>query len=1020
MCEAATAWAEGADKEVQSMVTSTVGAYSPQAAETFADPARCWEALGPTTRARLRTMRSVVCDRMHAALSLRVVTLGVPGRVTTPAEFEDFALRLLHPMVASPELSFAEVVQAVGGVTPSSPVAALLQDLDQTLELESPHAEGFSAGGPAALDSLVGYNTDRYHHLLGVWTSMVDGAVTKIGAVVDQALEAFVVALFRDDRQGVVARSKPGEVVEAVDKAVTLAADRTYLVHDTLAATFLSRVLLELGGRHTAPAAAGRRAAEYMHALLAANPPVLKPDPCVPFCMFPVRDAWLKFAKVLDVSVEEAKRVLQLYIPEPSKGGGTVQAYNTVAIMARAMDANVQLPSLSASVEAAAAGFRRAKALAADLGAFAGVVRLAATAGPGGVRYGPLYEALYPHKQPSRKRIARMLGFVLRTLSLMVASSGETPYTLAHHYEFVHTVLASSLSSKDAVLEFLGGVPCVDVYGVLGRAVDVVAGTMTLLPVLDFFHVFATSPEVQALLAAVPAGSTALEKMRAAGVQWAKPAERKRAMLAAKQRVVPQAMKHLELALGIHRWARRQHDGTSGCVRSQDVLRPLYMGRLAAFEMAARRPTTRDSDGNWAAHMAAFVFVLELDKRLALGGPDMPGRQLFASGGGFGSGSGSAGDMSSSSSSSSRESTPTSSPSPSPSSSPSGSPSASPCSSPVLGPMKNTVVPTRPAKRARVVHDHDDDDDDDDDDADAGTTTRDAPGSCVLCFGDVVGGTSSGCVVHPLCAECALQTVRVFIQEQTRDVGFGVGSSPFQCMAEGCAFVLPAAKQQDLLGNLPLCAQILWYANAARAARAAARDACPACEEPVGRDCLEDPCDPVRTCSLCKATSCKRCRRAAHFGYPCPDILMVSRHGVMGVSDLLSEAKIVKCPTCGIPITKGPGCNHMKCGNLTGAQTPCGTDFCFLCGERINAGADMSIHYNTCLAGHQDSSLDVERRRLRHVLQKCRATLKSPLTETPLTMDVVDCALAAIEDGSTMLPETLVMTDADITADDGV
>ncbi|GAA5951376.1 hypothetical protein JCM8115_005132 [Rhodotorula mucilaginosa] len=99
--------------------------------------------------------------------------------------------------------------------------------------------------------------------------------------------------------------------------------------------------------------------------------------------------------------------------------------------------------------------------------------------------------------------------------------------------------------------------------------------------------------------------------------------------------------------------------------------------------------------------------------------------------------------------------------------------------------------------------------------------------------------------------------------------------------------------------------------------------------------------DTVRfACQACKAVSCRRCHHKEHGFEPCPVLPLTEGDVLHQIEEAMSEAIIRKCPSCGVACTKIEGCNKMTCG-------PCGTHFCYVCGERT----ERSAHWNESASG---------------------------------------------------------------------
>jgi hypothetical protein len=285
--------------------------------------------------------------------------------------------------------------------------------------------------------------------------------------------------------------------------------------------------------------------------------------------------------------------------------------------------------------------------------------------------------------------------------------------------------------------------------------------------------------------------------------------------------------------------------------------------------------------------------------------------------------------------------------------------------------------------------------------------TAQPDGMCVVCFGPLHVPFKGGCPAHPVCVLCTVQAVHTMVHGQFEDAAFGAGKDPLTCPAEHCMFRRSFEDQTGVLGYVPLSTQVVMAFNKTRAANrcipAGAR-ACPVCATVQHGGALDDT---VHTCQACGCITCPGCLGAAHYGVVCPRTLATTCQamGTLGVAELLSETKIVKCPTCSAPFKKEQGCNHMTCTNVvaTGGAgappSPCNTNFCYLCGIKIQGSTDIVDHYERCIAMHRQYDLDVETYRMVGILQKCKRTKVSPLSQTPVTLDVIEAAISSLTGG---------------------
>jgi hypothetical protein len=84
-------------------------------------------------------------------------------------------------------------------------------------------------------------------------------------------------------------------------------------------------------------------------------------------------------------------------------------------------------------------------------------------------------------------------------------------------------------------------------------------------------------------------------------------------------------------------------------------------------------------------------------------------------------------------------------------------------------------------------------------------------------------------------------------------------------------------------------------------------------------------------CSLCRGLTCKKCEARTS------DVISAATHRCREVSKEDPFEKLTKgqdyqqCPGCKKEIFQAEGCNHMIC------LAPCGTHFCFFCGQQVVA-----------------------------------------------------------------------------------
>ncbi|KAI1059321.1 hypothetical protein LB507_003891 [Fusarium sp. FIESC RH6] len=102
------------------------------------------------------------------------------------------------------------------------------------------------------------------------------------------------------------------------------------------------------------------------------------------------------------------------------------------------------------------------------------------------------------------------------------------------------------------------------------------------------------------------------------------------------------------------------------------------------------------------------------------------------------------------------------------------------------------------------------------------------------------------------------------------------------------------------------------------------------------------PPDQNGRCLLCHTETCLDCGGQGHPGRPCQ-----AGDAEEDVWATMDQNRSVNCPGCGRMIALAEACNHMTC--------PCGSQFCFLCGEQ----------WHTChcpLYGHYDQMVPMRDR----------------------------------------------------------
>eukprot|EP01052_Picozoa_sp_SAG31_P045322 SAG31_NODE_8227_length_1493_cov_2.142755_2_plen_211_part_00 len=109
---------------------------------------------------------------------------------------------------------------------------------------------------------------------------------------------------------------------------------------------------------------------------------------------------------------------------------------------------------------------------------------------------------------------------------------------------------------------------------------------------------------------------------------------------------------------------------------------------------------------------------------------------------------------------------------------------------------------------------------------------------------------------------------------------------------------------------------------------------------------------PEITCPACEGSFCKHCAVkwgpgcCEHGPPPLPDEneLAAARRLIVKA---LGHGQTVSCPTCGTPWRKDDACMHMQCTHVGPSGTACGTQFCYICGQRRGGdNKDCQRSYN--------------------------------------------------------------------------
>ena len=202
---------------------------------------------------------------------------------------------------------------------------------------------------------------------------------------------------------------------------------------------------------------------------------------------------------------------------------------------------------------------------------------------------------------------------------------------------------------------------------------------------------------------------------------------------------------------------------------------------------------------------------------------------------------------------------------------------------------------------------------------------------CVFCMEQCpVASTLSAPCSHYICRSCVTRNVEVCTRDET--------TYPPKC----CGNKLPSRDLINLLKDLSLRARYeikcIEYSTPIRD-----RIYCCKCTDFLGQKRTDASSSSLSSstfksassststrsvahealcCYRCLISTCMACRQAAHPSRRCletPEDLAFKR--------LSAKKRWRKCPNCEAVVERRAGCSHIRCR--------CGTDFCYLCGKKL-------------------------------------------------------------------------------------
>jgi len=174
---------------------------------------------------------------------------------------------------------------------------------------------------------------------------------------------------------------------------------------------------------------------------------------------------------------------------------------------------------------------------------------------------------------------------------------------------------------------------------------------------------------------------------------------------------------------------------------------------------------------------------------------------------------------------------------------------------------------------------------------------------CQVCFSEKSETHLTFDCKHEMCSECLSRYVKEEIDN---------GMIPIKCLTcknSDSPYILPEHVIKRYISN-----DLIESMHARSLAIATSDQNFRHCS---GLNCkfkveLQEAVGPYWMCSLCKTLNCSKCRSSHKYvaGVPCP-------------KDPLEDQ--IKCPFCGVNVSKIDGCNHITC--------KCKRHFCYICGK---------------------------------------------------------------------------------------
>lgn len=218
----------------------------------------------------------------------------------------------------------------------------------------------------------------------------------------------------------------------------------------------------------------------------------------------------------------------------------------------------------------------------------------------------------------------------------------------------------------------------------------------------------------------------------------------------------------------------------------------------------------------------------------------------------------------------------------------------------------------------------------------------DAHDNCPICFCEPEDAVRASCG-HTFCAEC--------FEDNCKSAATTSKGDDFQIKCPGdegqCAKAI--ALEEIKLHLSPSVYERVLRSSFAEYIKQHPQDFryCPTADCGYIYRCAEKPPTSLHRCVNCLEEICTSCH-ARHGSYTCAEYKDIQSGGHEATERLKKELNIKDCPTCGTPMEKTEGCNHMTCGG-------CRAHICWVCMQVFKASRPC---YDHMIEAHGSIGLD--------------------------------------------------------------